>query len=107
VDDRHPWHASRRPSALLVTTGHDGEAIVVRQLLSSYGIPCQMVPDVTQALPIPVRRGEIRIFVPLSRLVEARRLLAEHRRQGLRVLRGGRAGARGFRGKRAAAQDGG
>jgi hypothetical protein len=106
VDERHSWQASARPCALLVTAGHDGEAMVVRQLLATYGIPCQVLPDVSQALPIPVgRRGEIRILVPVSRLNEARSLLAEHRRQGLRVVRGGR--SRALRERRASARDGG
>ncbi len=71
--------------ALLMKTWSDGEADVVRQLLGSYGIPCQVVSDITHA----VYRfsmdglGEVRIFVPASRLEEATAILEEHRRHPL------------------------
>lgn len=78
--------------ALLMECWSDGEAEIIRRLLSSYGIPCQVVPDVAHAmLPIaPDGLGEVRILVPAARLAEARSLIAQHRRQGLRVVRGGR-----------------
>jgi hypothetical protein len=71
----------------------DGEATIIRQLLATYGIPCQVVSDVSHAvLPLSVDGlGEIRIRVPAARLAEARSLIAEHRREGFRVLEGGRA----------------
>ena len=73
-------------------TWSDGEAMMVRQLLASYGIPCQVVSDVPHSvLPLTVDGlGEIRIFVPASRFEEARSLLADHLRQGLEVLDGGK-----------------
>jgi hypothetical protein len=82
-----------RARALLLKCWSDGEASVIRQLLTSYGIPCQIVSDITHTvLPITIDGlGEIRILVPASRLQEARTLIADHRRSGLRVIRGGRA----------------
>jgi len=70
---------------LLMTTWSDGEAEIVRQILSEYGIPCRIVSDVPHTvLPIAVDGlGEIRIFVPRGRAVEAQELIAEHRRHGL------------------------
>jgi hypothetical protein len=77
-----------------MTCWDDGEAEIIRRLLAAYGIPCQIVSDITHAvLPIAVDGlGEVRILVPAAREHEARTLLAEHRRQGLRVMRGGRRG---------------
>jgi len=75
---------------LLVRTWNDGEAAMVRQILASYGIPCQVVSDVPHTvLPLTVDGlGEIRILVSAERLDEARELLAEHRRQGLEIVDG-------------------
>jgi hypothetical protein len=72
-------------------TWSDGEAAMIRQLLESYGIPCQVVSDVSHCvLPFSLDGlGEVRILVPAGRLREARMILAEHRRQGLTVIRGG------------------
>lgn len=69
-----------------------GEAWLVRQLMESYGIPCRFVSHVPHHLfPIAVDElAAIGIVVPDDRAHDARRLLAEHLRQGLRVLRGGR-----------------
>jgi hypothetical protein len=77
-----------------MSTWSDGEAEMVRQLLEGYGIPCQVVSDVPHTvLPISVDGlGEVRILVPADRLEEARRLLAEHRREGLSIVDGGREG---------------
>ena len=79
------------PSVLLVRTWSDGEALLVRQLLGSYGIPCQVVSDVPHAvLPLSVDGlGEIRILVPASRLEAARSLLADHLRNGLEIVHDG------------------
>jgi len=79
---------------LLVRTWNDGEAALIRQLLASYGIPCQVVSDVPHTvLPLSVDGlGEIRILVPAARWDEAQALLADHRRHGLQVLPGGRDG---------------
>jgi len=80
-------------SRLLVRTWSDGEAILVRQLLSSYGIPCQVVSDVPHSVfPLSVDGlGEIRIFVPEIQADEARQVLADHLRNGLEVVDGGKA----------------
>jgi len=80
------------PAALLMTTWNDGEASMVRQILENAGIPVQVVSDVPHTvLPIAVDGlGEVRILVPGRQLEEARALLAEHRRQGLEVVDGGR-----------------
>lgn len=82
----------RRARALLTKTWNDGEAAIIRQLLETYGIPCQVVSDIPHTLmPLSVDGlGEIRILVPTSRLDEARALIADHRRDGLRVIRGGK-----------------
>lgn len=79
-------------SQILVKTWNDGEAMMVRQLLETYGIPCQVVSDVPHSiLPLTVDGlGEIRILVPTSRLQDARTVLADHLRHGLEVLDGGR-----------------
>ena len=75
-------------SVLLMKTWSDGEAEIVRQLLDSYGIQCQVVSDVTHTvLPVSVDGlGEVRILVSPLDLDEAREVLAEHRRQGLEIL---------------------
>ncbi|MBZ5637868.1 MAG: DUF2007 domain-containing protein [Acidobacteriia bacterium] len=72
-------------------TWSDGEAEIVRHLLEAYGIPCQVVSDVTHMLlPLTVDGlGEIRILVPASSLEEAVGLLAEHRRRGFDPVSGG------------------
>ena len=77
---------------LLVRTWSDVEAATVRQILNSHGIPCQVVSDVPHTvLPFTVDGlGEIRILVPAQQLQEARELLAEHLRQGLEVVDGGK-----------------
>ncbi len=42
-------------------------------------------------MPVFAQRAvEFRVLVPRSRLTEARTRLAEHRRQGFRLLRGGK-----------------
>jgi len=84
-------------NVLLTRTWNDGEAMIVRQLLESRGIPCQVVSDVPHSvLPLTVDGlGEIRILVPAGRLVEARAVLAEQLRQGLEVLDGGLADREG------------
>jgi hypothetical protein len=73
-------------------TWSDGEAEIVRHLLESYEIPCQVVSDVTHALlPIAVDGlGEVRIFVLESSFEEASELIADHRRLGPDSLAGGR-----------------
>ncbi len=78
-------------NALLMRTWSDGEAEIVRQLLDSYGIPCQVVSDVTHTvLPISVDGlGEVRILVAPEDLAAAGDILAEHRRDGLEIRSGG------------------
>ena len=68
-----------------------GEAVIVRQLLGTYGIFARVVSNLAHRI-IPVfaqRAVEFRVLVPANRLTEARTRLAEHRRQGFRLLRGG------------------
>ena len=86
--DDTPSSASR----LLVRMWSDGEALLVRQLLQSYGIPCQVVSDVPHTvLPLSVDGlGEIRILVPEHRAEEAQRVLADHLRNGLELVDGGK-----------------
>jgi hypothetical protein len=77
------------PTAVLLQLWDDGEAEVVHRLLETYGIPCQVVSSLSHRLfPLSVDGlGEIRILVPKDRLHEAEAIVAEHRRQGLEVLR--------------------
>lgn len=79
-------------NVLLTRTWNDGEAAILRQLLESRGIPCQVVSDVPHSVfPLTVDGlGEIRILVPADRLVEARAIVAEQLRRGLEVVLGGR-----------------
>ena len=81
-----------QPNRLVVRTWSDGEALLVRQLLESYGIPSQVVSDVPHSLlPLSVDGlGEVRILVPANRVEEARSLLADHLRQGLEIVDGGK-----------------
>ncbi len=69
---------------LLMRTWNDGEAEIVRGLLDSYGIPCQVVSDIPHSVsPLTVDGlGEIRIFVPPSARDRAVEVLAEHRAAG-------------------------
>lgn len=86
------WAGPARIRVLLVRTWNYGEAVVIRQLLASYGIHCQVDSDIPQTV-LPVYfdgLGEVRIWVAAHRDTEARRLLADHRRQGLRLIRGGK-----------------
>ena len=82
-------------NALLLRSWSDAEAVVIRQLLAGYGINCHLASQVSFGLfPLTCGSlGEIRILVSPSRLIEAQRLLAEHRREGLHSIRGGRAEA--------------
>jgi len=76
---------------LLLRTWNDGEAAIIKQLLGTYDIPCQLVSDVPHTvLPISVDGlGEVRILVPAERLEEAKSLMAEHLRRGLEFPDGG------------------
>ena len=82
----------KRERVVLMRCGGDGEAGIIRQLLETYGIPCQVLPDVTRScLPVgPAGSGEVQILVPVERVAQARSLIADHRRQGLRVVPGGK-----------------
>lgn len=73
---------------LLMKTWDDGEAELVRQLLTTYGIPCQVVSDVPHSLfPLTVDGlGEVRILVPSARAAEARGCVADHLRRGIGIL---------------------
>ena len=76
------------PFVLLMRTWSDGEAELIRQLLATAGIPCQVVSDVPHAvLPLTVDRlGEVRVLVPESEADEATDLVAAHLRRGLRLV---------------------
>lgn len=76
-------------TALLMQVWSDGEADIVQRLLETYGIPCQVVSSISHRLfPLSVDGlGEVRLLVPKDRLAEAEVIVAEHRRQGLEVLR--------------------
>ena len=90
AEDDDSAHEQADPGAcvLLMKTWSDGEAEMVRQLLDSYGIQCQVVSDVTHTvLPVSVDGlGEVRILVSPLEIDEAREVLAEHRRQGLEIV---------------------
>jgi hypothetical protein len=88
--DSNPDPTRGRGGVLLLRTWNDGEAAMIKQLLETYGIPCQIVSDVPHTvLPLSVDGlGEVRILVPAERLEDAKNLLAEHRRQGLEMLDG-------------------
>ncbi len=77
-------HEVPEGSALLMRTWSDGEAEIVRHLLESNGVPCQVVSDITHAIyPLSVDGlGEIRIFVPEASLEEASAIIADHLREG-------------------------
>jgi hypothetical protein len=62
----------------------DAEAEMVRSLLESYGIPCNLQSDITHvAYPFTVDGlGEVRILVPAPAADEARSILEAHRRTG-------------------------
>jgi hypothetical protein len=77
----------------LLRVWDDGEAELIRRLLSSYSIPCSVGSTITHALwPLTVDGlGEIRILVPADQLEAAREILAEHRRQGMEMIPGGKA----------------
>jgi hypothetical protein len=77
------------PTALLLLVWGDGEAEIVRRLLETYGIPCQVTSAISHRLfPLSVDGlGEVRVLVPRARLHEAEAIVAEHRRHGLEVLR--------------------
>ena len=65
----------------------DGEASVIKSLLESYGIPCHYSPELPNRLyPVPAADlGQIRIYVPASLAQDARRILAEHRRDAVKL----------------------
>lgn len=71
-------------SHLLLKTWDDTEAELVRGILESYGIPCQVISQITHSVvPLTVNGlGEIRLSVPEEAAEEARRILAEHRLTG-------------------------
>ncbi len=83
-------HEVPEGSALLMRTWNDGEAEIVRLLLESNDIPCQVVSDITHAVyPLNVDGlGEIRIFVPEASLEEASAILADHLREGFEEVAG-------------------
>lgn len=71
-------------SCVIFKTWNDTEAELVRGILESYGIPCQLSSEIPHAVvPLTVDGlGEIRLAVPSEAAEEARRILEEHRRAG-------------------------
>jgi hypothetical protein len=80
-------------SVELLRLWDDGEAELVRRLLDSYSIPCRISSQITHSIwPLTVDGlGEIKILVAADQLEDARQILAEHRRQGMEMLPGGKA----------------
>lgn len=71
-------------SVVLLRTTDDSEAELVRSLLESYGIPCNLSSDIPHSVyPLSVDGlGEIRISVPEEAFEEAKTILEEHRKSG-------------------------
>ena len=83
----HPIWLERAP---LLHTWDRAEAWLVQELISSYGIPCLVVSaDPHFLFPGAIANG-FQVMVALERVREAHRLLADHLRQGLKLLQGGR-----------------
>ena len=72
------------PAHVIFQTWNDSEAELVRGLLESYGIPCQLSSQITHAVvPLTVDGlGEIRLSVPSEAAEEARLILEKHRTAG-------------------------
>jgi hypothetical protein len=90
-DESNPDARERQDSrggVLLMRTWNDGEAEMVRQILATNEIPCQVVSDVPHSvLPIMVDGlGEVRILVAKPHLARAKELIAEYRREGFTVV---------------------
>lgn len=83
---------SLRLTCSLLRTANPSEALLIRQLLRTYGIPCRIVPQASVRL-FPMAVGEMagaELLVESADVDRAHGLIAEHRRNGLRVLPGGR-----------------
>ena len=77
---------------LLAATWDRTEAWVIRQLIDSYGIPCAVICDASQHL-FPVGVGgpmSFKVMVGRVDLESSQQLLAEHLREGMHVVAGGR-----------------
>jgi hypothetical protein len=85
-DAREPQES--RGGVLLMRTWNDGEAEMVRQILSTNEIPCQVVSDVPHSVfPLTVDGlGEVRILVSKPHLARAKELIAEYRREGFTLV---------------------
>jgi hypothetical protein len=79
-----------RGGVLLMRVWNDVEAEMVRQILATHDIPCQVVSDVPHTvLPLTVDGlGEVRIFVSEVHLDKARTLIADHRRRAISIVDG-------------------
>ncbi len=68
---------------VVATTWMTTEASVIKSLLEGYNIPCHLSSELPrQLVPVHAEAGTaIRIYVPAILADEARRILAEHRRQ--------------------------
>ena len=71
-------------SQVIFRTWSDTEAELVRGLLESYGIPCQVTSQITHSVvPLTVDGlGEIRLLVPDEAVEEAQEILEGHRLGG-------------------------
>jgi len=67
---------------IVATTWTNSEASVIKSLLEGYSIPCHTTSELPHRIyPVSAEGlAEIRIYVPASLAVEARRVLEEHRR---------------------------
>ena len=94
MNDGGEQRGSAEPAkpVLLMRSWSDSEAELVRQILASSDIPCVVSTSVAHAVfPLNVNGlGEIRILVAPEQLEPARDLIAEHLRDGLELLEGGR-----------------
>lgn len=68
-------------SQVIFRTWNDAEAELVRGLLESYGIPCQVTSQIAHSVvPLTVDGlGEIRLSVPGEAVEEAQEILEAHR----------------------------
>ncbi|HEU5179683.1 MAG TPA: DUF2007 domain-containing protein [Candidatus Polarisedimenticolia bacterium] len=72
-------------SHVIFRSWSDSEAELVRGLLESYGIPCQVISHITHSVvPLTVDGlGEIRLSVPDEAADEAREILEAHQLSGV------------------------
>ena len=83
-ETRHSHARCCLSSHVIFRTWNDAEAELVRGILQSYGIPCQVSSHITHSVvPLTVDGlGEIRLSVPEDAVAEAQEILAAHRLGG-------------------------